>query len=396
MPLPFRRRILLVLILLGSVPTAAAILGWALSLRASNPAAASRAALAEVGATGRVLFESIDTMRLAPKERRALAAHGEALNDALSRTQRAEVYVRYYSAGLALLILGFGLVVVYSSLRLGGHLTRQLTRPIDELVGWTARIRHRQPLPPDLPRRGAPEFEVLRSSFREMASGLEQARTRELEAERLRAFREVARRVAHEMKNPLTPMRFAVAQLGKTATESQREPLEVIAAEAGRLEQMAREFTEFGRLPEGPAAEVDLKELLEGLLRTSLPEGCPRRLEVMPGTPPVLGHYDPLRRAFDNLLRNAFEAAGGARPIEVWAGSRAPGAVLVRVIDHGPGVPEAMHERVFDPYVTSKSEGTGLGLALVRQTVENHGGKVRVTDTPGGGATFEVTLPVPA
>lgn len=365
-------------------------------MRASNPIAATRATIEDLGVSGRVLVETIDSTKLSRPERRALSEHATHLNEALSLVRRAEVYARYYYAGLTLVILLLGGVVIYASLRLGGHLSRQLSRPIDELVGWTRHIQRREPLPADQPRRGAPEFEELRTAFREMDRGLHEARDREIESERLRAFREVARRVAHEMKNPLTPIRFAVRQLERGAREGEHEALEVIRAESARLEQLAREFTEFGRLPEGPAAEVDLQELLDGLLRSSLPEECPRRLDVAADTPRVLGHYDPLRRAFGNLVRNAFEAAGTARPIEVWAGVRAPGAVLVRIIDHGPGVPDGMRDRLFDPYVTSKSEGTGLGLALVRQTIENHGGKVRVTDTPGGGATFEVTLPVPA
>jgi len=378
------------------VPTGLAVLGWALTMRASNPIAATRATVEELGVSGRVLVQTIDSTKLSRPERRALAEHAGRLNQALTLVRQAEAYTRFYYAGLTVVILLLGGVVIYASLRLGGHLSRQLSRPIDELVGWTRNIQRREPLPPDQPSRGAPEFEELRTAFRDMDRGLQEAREREIESERLRAFREVARRVAHEMKNPLTPIRFAVSQLERGAREGDREALEVLRAESTRLEQLAREFTDFGRLPEGPAAEIDLQEMLEGLLRTSLPEACPRRLEVVPGTPRVLGHYDPLRRAFSNLVRNAHEAAGTSQPIEVWAGVRAPGAILVRVIDHGPGVPEAMRERVFDPYVTSKSEGTGLGLALVRQTIENHGGKIRVAETLGGGATFEVTLPVPA
>jgi signal transduction histidine kinase len=393
MPLPFRRRILLVLILLGAVPTGLAVLGWAVSLRQYNPTAATRATLQDVGVSGRVLLETIDSTRLSKPERRALAEHARRLNEALSRVQRAQSYAQYYYPGLALVILGLGGVVIYASVRLGGHLSRQLSRPIDELVRWTEFIRRREELPPDLPRRGAPEFEELRTAFRDMDRGLREASEREIEAERLRAFREVARRVAHEMKNPLTPIRFAVSQLERTAEPAQREALEVIQAESARLELLAREFTDFGRLPEGPAAEIDLRELLTGLLRTSVPADCPARLDTPSALPPVLGHFDPLRRAFGNLLRNAVEAAGPASPIEVSVGLRAAGAVLVRVVDHGPGVPAELRERVFDPYVTTKSEGTGLGLALVRQTVETHGGKVRISETPGGGATFEVTLP---
>ena len=91
-----------------------------------------------------------------------------------------------------------------------------------------------------------------------MAAALERARAQEIEAERLRAFRETARRVAHEMKNPLTPIRLAVASSPCDRRRPTREAIEVLATESGRLEQLAREFTEFGRLPEGPAAPVDL------------------------------------------------------------------------------------------------------------------------------------------
>src|SRR5213079_1333895 len=96
------------------------------------------------------------------------------------------------------------------------HLSRQLSRPIDELVGWTRLIRRRMPMPARPPTRGAPEFEALRQALRERATTLDAARERELEAERLRAFREVARRVAHEIKNPLTAMRIAVDQLRRS------------------------------------------------------------------------------------------------------------------------------------------------------------------------------------
>ncbi|MEP6472831.1 MAG: ATP-binding protein, partial [Gemmatimonadota bacterium] len=367
MPLPFRRRILLILILLGAVPTGLAVLGWAIMLRESNPTAATRATIQDVGISGRVLLETIDSTRLSRPERKALAEHARRLNEALSRVQRAQSYAQYYYPGLALVILALGGVVIYASVRLGGHLSRQMSRPIDELVRWTQFIRKREMLPADLPIRGAPEFEELRTAFRSMDRDLREAQEHEIEAERLRAFREVARRVAHEMKNPLTPIRFAVSQLERNAEPNQREALEVIRAESARLELLAREFTDFGRLPEGPAAEIDLTELLTGLLRSSVPTECPARLDAPTGLPAVLGHYDPLRRAFGNLLRNAVEAAGPASPIEVSISVRAAGAVLVRVADHGPGVSAQMRDRVFDPYVTTKSEGTGLGLALVRQ-----------------------------
>jgi len=240
MRLTFRSRILGILILLGAVPATALIIGWAITLRTLSPAGAAGLALEEIGASGRMLVEAVDTTRLSMDERLAFAQQVEEMNQSLGRAQRSMEYVRYYSAGLAIIILVFGTVLVYASVVLAGHLSRQLSRPINELVGWTERIRHGRELPEGPPTRGAPEFEALRDSLRDMASELERASRRELEAERLRAFRELARRVAHEMKNPLTPIRFAVNQLERNAVEGQQEALEVLAAESRRLESSPR------------------------------------------------------------------------------------------------------------------------------------------------------------
>jgi signal transduction histidine kinase len=345
-----------------------------------------------VAASGRLLLHTIDSTRLSPVERQALADHASKLNTAIAQVQRAETFSRYYYAGLGLVILLLGAAFVYASLRFGGHLSRQLSRPIEELIGWTGNIRRLEPLPPDRPRRGAPEFEALRTALREMAVALERARQQELEAERLRAFRETARRVAHEMRNPLTPMRLAVAQLARNANGEHREAIDVLAAESDRLEQLAREFTEFGRLPEGPAAPVDFTELLSELARTSLPPSMSARLTLDPSTPILMGHYDPLRRAFSNLLRNAVEACEERGELEITVGPDQDGGVRVEIRDHGPGVPREMVDRIFDPYYTGKAGGTGLGLALVKQTIEMHGGTISLSQTPGGGATFRIRL----
>jgi signal transduction histidine kinase len=391
MRLSFHQRILLILICLGALPTALAILGWGLTIRSSSPAAGPSQALDQVGATGRALLETLDTTRLSPPERAALSAHATTLNTALGRLQRAEAFGQYYYAGLALAVLLLGAAFLYASVRLGGHLSRQLSRPIEELIGWTGNLRRREPLPPDRPRRGAPEFAALRTALRDMAGELERGRAREIEAERLRAFRETARRVAHEMRNPLTPIHLAVAQLARSASPAQREAIDVLTSESGRLEQLAREFTEIGRLPEGPAAPVDLTELLDELARTTLPPGMAPALALDPATPVLLGHYDPLRRAFSNILRNAAEACDGQGPLEITAAPE-NGAALVSIRDHGPGIPPGHERRIFDPYHTGKAGGTGLGLALAKQTIELHHGSIEVEPTPGGGATFVVRL----
>ena len=392
MRLSFHQRILLILICLGAVPTAVAILGWGLTIRSTTRAPGGRDAIEAVASSGRALLHTIDSTRLRPAERRALADHAARLNTAIGQFQRADTFSRYYYAGLGLVILLLGGAFLYASIRFGGHLSRQLSRPIEELIGWTGNIRRLEPLPPDRPRRGAPEFTALRTALREMAATLERARAQEIEAERLRAFRETARRVAHEMKNPLTPIRLAVSELVRSAGAEHRDEIEVLVTESGRLEQLAREFTEFGRLPEGPAAPVDFTELLEDLARTSLPATMTARLSLDPATPVLVGHYDSLRRAFSNIIRNAVEACEEHGSIEIVAAPYDGAGVLIEIRDHGPGIPPELGDRVFDPYCTGKTGGTGLGLALVKQTIEMHGGTIGVRETPGGGATFQIRI----
>jgi signal transduction histidine kinase len=394
MALPFRQRIFVVLVALTAVPTALAVVGWALAVRTVGPSAGARVALEEMAASARQMVDRVDTTHLAPRERAAVREHLERLSNSVTLARRAETYLRYYAGGFALVVIVFGGLALTTAVRLAGHLSRQLSRPIDELVGWTRLIRRRVPLPAGPASRGAPEFEALRQALRELATALDAARERELEAERLRAFREVARRVAHEIKNPLTSMRIAVDQLRRSGGQADGRTgmaVEVMQSETERLERLAREFADFGRLPEGPKSEVDLVDLLMDLGKSAVPPEVAVRISANGEPCKVLGHYDPLRRAFANLLRNASEAMHGCGAIDV-AVTRDGDGLVVTIADHGSGVPDELRQQVFEPYFTTKQDGTGLGLALVRQTIEAHHGTIMVTDTPGGGATFSIVL----
>ena len=397
MALPFRRRIFLILVVMTAVPTVLAVAGWVLSIRRLLPAAGARASTERVAATARALLEGVDTLHLSVPERARLRQHLDEVSASVSLARRAETFLRYYTAGFAVVILLLGAAVLYAAVKLAGHLSRQLSRPIDELVGWTQLIRHSEALPGGAPTRGAPEFEALRQALRELAAALATARERELEAERLRAFREVARRVAHEIKNPLTSMRIAVDTLerpdGRTAARTDMA-IQVLASETDRLDRLAKEFSEFGRLPEGPQSEVDIVELLEELGRTGVPDGVRVTVRANGGPRMLMGHYEPLRRAFSNIYRNASEAMKGRGAIDVTVSSDVAG-LAITVADHGPGIPAEYRHRVFEPYFTTKDDGTGLGLALVRVTLEAHRGTISVGETPGGGATFIITFPNP-
>ena len=395
MALPFRRRIFVVLALMAAVPTGLAVVGWVLTVRTFGPTAGARASLEGVATSARGMLEQIDTTRLSPNERVAVREHLDAVSRGVSFARRADRYMRYYTAGLAIVVIALGALVLFAAVRVAGHLSRQLSRPIDELVGWTRLIRQHEPLPEGAPIRGAPEFASLRLALRDMARTLDTARAQELEAERLRAFREVARRVAHEIKNPLTSMRIAVDQLQRTDAPSPGRTamaIEVLSSETDRLERLARDFADFGRLPEGPTSEVDIMELLLELGHSAVPDDVVVRVTANGGRRTIQGHYEPLRRAFSNLFRNAAEAMSGRGTIDIAVAGEGRGMV-VTVADHGTGIPPELRSRVFEPYMTTKPDGTGLGLALVRQTVGAHNGTIAVSETPGGGATFTLVFP---
>jgi signal transduction histidine kinase len=336
---------------------------------------------------------------LRPAERRALEAHAQELRASLELSRRYN-YVAP-RVGRALLAAGvlLGALLTLVASRVAGHLSRQLSRPLDQLVRWTELLGRGLPLPDEPEPRGAPEFRTLRRRMRSLARELAAGRARALEAERAEAFRETARRVAHELKNPLTPIRFAVERLRRDATPAQAEAVEVLAAETARLEAMARGFAQFGRLPDGPVADVDLGELARWAAATTVPPGLVARVEVGDDVPLVRGRYDALARALTNVLLNAVEASppGGEVVVRVARapdGAVAGAAVELAVRDRGCGIPPERLAHIWDPYVTHKAHGTGLGLAIARQTVLAHGGRVDAVSAVGRGTEVRFVLPV--
>lgn len=327
-----------------------------------------------------------------PAATAALARHEQELASSVTQARRFEYLAQ--RTGPALLAVGLALLALltYLASRIAGHLSRQLSRPLDELIGWTARISQGEPLPVAVEGRGAPEFAVLRDRMRAMAIDLERGREAAIAAERLEAFRESARQVAHELKNPLTPIRFAIARLRRDAAPELMETLDVLTMESERLEAMARSFSQFGRLPEGPMAALDLGDLARDVARTSVPETMRVRLETEEHLPLVRGQQDALHRAVANVLLNAVEASGAGGALDVRVARRGE-HVVVSVRDHGCGIPADRLPRIWEPYVSDKTGGTGLGLAIVKQTVMAHAGRVEAESTPGGGTEVRMVFP---
>src|SRR5258708_25033622 len=168
----FRQRMLVIVVAVRAVPTTVAVIGWGLSVRAVARAAGSSTWLEQVVASTRMLLQRVDTLQLAPAARAALRRYLEQVSNSVSLARRAETYVRFRTLGFAIVILVLGALVIFASVRLAGHLSPQLSRPIHELVGWTRLIRQRQPPPAGAPGPGAPQFESLRQALRELAAAL--------------------------------------------------------------------------------------------------------------------------------------------------------------------------------------------------------------------------------
>lgn len=266
------------------------------------------------------------------------------------------------------------------------------------LFGYTSRIARieaalRQPGPhlPRLPLTGERDLDRIVAAYNQAADSLAATRTREAalaaqvaRSEQLAALGRVAAGLAHELRNPLAAMRLRAENA--LAGEPARAPaaLSTILTQVARLDRLAGELLEMTR-PRSPAPEpVDLP----GFLAADLPPGA------SVDAPAATVALDPalLRRVLGNLLANA--ARAGA-PITLRA-HLTPGQLAIAVTDSGPGIPAALRDTLFDPFVTGHADGTGLGLAIAREAAIALGGQLALTDPGGpGGATFTLTIPVP-
>lgn len=358
---------------------------------------------AEVSESGRELVDAIAPIaRTDTTIARAAERHRSELSASLVQAGRWSFLGHRVLGLLPWLVFIFALLLAAIALYVSRKLARELSRPINELVDWSDRIAQNQSLPDPAPRerREVREVQSLRQSFRRAAVELSAARERALQQERVRAWGEMARRVAHEMKNPLTPLRLAAHRLQATATESSsvRESLIVIDEETARLEALAKQFSQLGRPADGPRSDIDLVELLGALLESDVPPDINTEL-VAPERelPQVYGDYNALRQAFRNIVRNAVEALEGraAPAIRVSVGVSAADANILtaRIEDNGPGLPDTPAMQLFEPDFTGKARGTGLGLAIALQSVQAHGGSISAESAKDGGAAFIVTLP---
>jgi len=230
-----------------------------------------------------------------------------------------------------------------------------------------------------------------------------------LRAERLEAVAELAASLAHEIKNPLASIRSSVEQLTRRAGQSDDEQTlgRLVLRESDRLSRLLSEFLEFARVRVAMSRPVDLRHVAEAaaeLVRHHPSAQAATEIVVTGACRPVPGDEDLLHRLAVNLMLNAVQAAGGDVRVQVTVGEearvdfpelRAPvPAARLTVADDGPGLPDDVRARLFQPFVSRRPGGVGLGLAVVHRTVEAHHGLVHVESTPGAGTTFTVLLPI--
>jgi nitrogen fixation/metabolism regulation signal transduction histidine kinase len=352
---------------------------------------------------------------------RDLVRAGE-IHDAYSQLEkeRTKIYAGYFEAFAALL----GTTVV-ATVVLGFILARGITRRIGRLAIAIEQVAKGN-LEVRVPVTGSDELTELARVFNRMLGEMQQSRARIEYLQRIGAWQEMAQRLAHEIKNPLTPIQLAVQECHRKYTGDDGRfralldtTLEIVGEEVGTLRRLVGNFSSFARLPHAELHEADLRDFLQeceqqrvhlgaqvgedGIEEGTVPQGIEVRWEL-PDEPLIVAiDRQMLRRVLVNLVRNSVEAIRGARPEPMDGGRRGrvlvyaqklPEGAAIMVDDDGPGVPEAVRERVFDPYFTTKPEGTGLGLAIVKKIVVEHNGEIAVLRSVRlGGASFVVTLP---
>ncbi len=281
----------------------------------------------------------------------------------------------------------------------------RVTRPVEQLAAaasqvasgnWSAQVEV----------ASADEIGQLAGAFNKMTRELSEQRERLLQAERVAAWRELARRLAHELKNPLFPLQITVENMLR-ARESDpaqfdevfRESAAAMLAELANLKAIVGRFSDFARMPRPEPQAVDLNDVVRQAVRLYQPQfsanGKPPieiDLQLDDGLGTVQADPDLMHRAVQNLIVNAQDAmpAGGTLRIRT---SQHEDGVRVEISDTGAGLTPEECERLFTPYYTTKTHGTGLGLAIVQSVVSDHGGTISVSSQPQKGTTFVIDLP---
>jgi nitrogen fixation/metabolism regulation signal transduction histidine kinase len=336
---------------------------------------------------------------------------------------------RPIDSSYTLMLVSVTLLVVFLSIWIGLRIAQNISEPLKMLARGTTQVAKGN-LAFKIPEIGDDELGTLITSFNTMTNNLKKANEELAAKQRMEAWQEVAKRIAHEIKNPLTPIQLCAQRLqkkfqGKLASAEQETPAQqesldkndlqvildcsqTIVEQVQTLRTLVNEFSRFARMPKILLESTQLNDIILGLqkLYCQSHSNIIFDLELDPALPILNVDKEQLNRVFVNLIDNAVAAVN-----EYWAGLKAKftkevpriilktfynnelGIVLITISDNGLGVPDQDKEKIFEPYVTNKRGGTGLGLAIVSSIIVNHGGFIRVKDVEPRGTAFVIELP---
>jgi two-component system nitrogen regulation sensor histidine kinase NtrY len=319
----------------------------------------------------------------------------------IGNSRRPYVELRERIRSAALLSGGAGVLL---AILLSGWAAARVTRPVEQLAraarevasgNWNAQV----------PVTSSDEIGELAESFNRMTLELLAQREHLVQAERVAAWRELARRLAHELKNPLFPLQLTVENLLRARQQSPQQFEEIfqessstLLAEIANLKAIISRFSEFSRMPQPQFQQVQLNDVVQNVgrlfqaqLRAPEQVAIECKLELAESMEPIVADPDLLHRALSNLVLNAMDAMlqGGTLTLR----TRQNGDLsFIEVSDTGAGLTPEECERLFTPYYTSKPHGTGLGLAIVQSVISDHGGRITVRSESGCGTTFVIEL----
>lgn len=302
----------------------------------------------------------------------------------------------------ALLAGGAGIVL---AILLSSWAAARVTRPIERLAGAAQDVAAGH-WDTSVEVQGRDEVAQLAGSFNQMTRELLAQKERLMQAERVAAWRELARRLAHELKNPLFPLQLTVENLIRARMQRPeqfdevfRESSQTLLTEIASLKEIIGRFSEFSKMPQPQLQAVDVNEVLRGVaqlfqaqLRQSGKAAIECRLQLDEGVRAIAADPELLHRAISNLVLNAMDAMpeGGTLTLVT---RREAQNVFIEVSDTGTGLTPEEGARIFTPYYTSKKHGTGLGLAIVQSVISDHGGTITVRSQRAKGTSFLIELP---
>ena len=298
------------------------------------------------------------------------------------------------------ILLLLAILIIFAAIWLGFHLAREITTPIEYLVEGTHAVAQGN-LDVQIDYQGKDELAMLVHSFNKMTRDLKESATQLARAQRVAAWREVARRIAHEIKNPLTPIKLSAQRLRRKYIAS-KDPVfdectKMIITEVDELKRLVNEFSNFSKLPEADPKSCHLEDIVTEVL--SLYQEAHKKItfqyDVVGKLPIMLLDRAQIKRVFINLLDNAVASIIGRGKISITLRYNAALQFsVIEVDDSGSGISDDVKARLFEPYFSTKKEGTGLGLAIVRKIIADHQGYIRAAKNYPKGTKMIIELPV--